>query len=101
MALLFVVASLPVGLRLANPGAAAAEQAAEAETAETSGQVATESRQAEESEGLNNAEGDEGAGAVINSGFVSSFFSGDGVIPRVLLPVHIVLSGLMMLVGPF
>ena len=100
MALLFVVASLPVGLRLASPGAGA-EESAEAETAETSGQVATESRQAEESEGLNNAEGEEGAGAVINGGFVSSFFSGDGVIPRVLLPVHIVLSGLMMLVGPF
>lgn len=101
MALLFVVASLPVGLRLASPGAAGAEAAAEAETAETSGQVATESRQADESEGLNNAEGEEGAGAEINGGFVSSFFSGDGVIPRVLLPVHIVLSGLMMLVGPF
>lgn len=100
MALLFVVASLPVGLRLASPDAGA-EESAEAETAETSGQVATESRQAEESEGLNKAEGEEGAGAVINGGFVSSFFSGDGVIPRVLLPVHIVLSGLMMLVGPF
>ena len=39
--------------------------------------------------------------AEVGGGFLSRFFSSDGIVPRVLLPVHIVLSGLMNLVGPF
>lgn len=100
-ALLFIVASLPVAGRLANPDAAAledAERAAELETAGSSGQVTAES---EEAEGDQGGEDEEAGQAATGGGFLSSFFSSDGVIPRVLLPLHIVLSGLMNLVGPF
>lgn len=108
-ALLFTLASLPVGMRLADPDAAALEDAEAAaeefETSESPGQVAAESEEAEkrgelsgEREGDEDGEGDE---AELSGGFLSRFLSSDGIVPRVLLPVHIVLSGLMMLVGPF
>ena len=90
-ALLFLVASLPVAGRASNPDAAALENAAESEEAE-------EEKEAEEDEA---SEDHEVGQAATGGGFLSSFLSSDGVIPRVLLPVHIVLSGLMNLVGPF
>lgn len=106
-ALLFILASLPVGMRLADPDAAAledAEGAAEVET-ESPGPVAAEPEEAEEREELSEehdgGEDGEAGQAEVGGGFLSSFFSSDGIIPRVLLPVHIVLSGLMNLVGPF
>lgn len=94
-------------MRLADPDAAAledAEGAAEVETSESPGPVAAEPEEAEEREELSEEhDGGEGgeAGQEVGGGFLSRFFSGDGIIPRVLLPVHIVLSGLMNLVGPF
>ena len=103
-ALLFIVASLPVGMRLADPDAAAQEDAAaaaEVETAESPGQIAAESEEAEESEEHEGGEDGEAGQAEVGGGFLSRFFSSDGIVPRVLLPVHIVLSGLMNLVGPF
>lgn len=105
-ALLFLVASLPVAGRASNPDAAALENAAEAagvEVDDLAGQSAAESEQAEGegSGGLVGAEGEGAAQAATGGGFLSSFFSSDGIVPRVLLPVHIVLSGLMNLVGPF
>lgn len=107
-ALLFIVASLPVGLRAAAPNDAEqenAEAAAEVETSDSPGQAAAESEEAEENEEAGDErEGsdDEEAGqAATGRGFLSSFFSSDGIMPRVLLPVHILLSGLMNLVGPF
>lgn len=107
-ALLFIVASLPVGMRLADPDAAAqedAEGAAEVETAGSSGQVTAESEEAEGREVPNEehegGEDGEAGQAEVGGEFLSRFFSSDGVVPRVLLPLHIVLSGLMNLVGPF
>ncbi len=110
-ALLFIVASLPVGLRLLDPGAAAeedAEAAAEVEASESVGQGATESEESEEaeeqeepSEEHEGGEDEEAGQAEAGGGFLSSFLSSDGIVPRVLLPVHIMLSGLMNLVGPF
>jgi len=83
-ALLFIVASLPVAGRLANPGAAALQDAEGAAELVADG-----------------SEGEEAGPAATGGGVLPSFFSSDGVVPRVLLPVHIVLSGLMNLVGPF
>ncbi len=110
-ALLFMLASLPVGMRLADPDAAAledAEAAAEVETSESPGPIAAEPGEAEERKELSEeheeheGDGDGEAGqAQVGGGFLSRFLSSDGIVPRVLLPVHIVLSGLMMLVGPF
>lgn len=110
-ALLFMLASLPVGMRLADPDAAAledAEAAAEVETSESPGPIAAEPGEAEERKELSEEheehEGDgdgESGQAQVGGGFLSRFLSSDGIVPRVLLPVHIVLSGLMMLVGPF
>lgn len=109
--LLFMLASLPVGMRLADPDAAAledAEAAAEVETSESPGPIAAEPGEAEERKELSEEheehEGDgdgESGQAQVGGGFLSRFFSSDGIVPRVLLPVHIVLSGLMNLVGPF
>ncbi len=90
-ALLFILASLPVGMRLADPDAAALEDA-EAEEAE---------EREELSEEHDGGEDGEAGQAEVGGGFLSRFFSSDGIVPRVLLPVHIVLSGLMNLVGPF
>ena len=96
-ALLFILASLPVGMRLADPDAAALEDA-EAEEAEEREELGDEREEpGEEHDGGEDGE----AGQEVGGGFLSSFFSSDGIIPRVLLPVHIVLSGLMNLVGPF
>ena len=107
-ALLFILASLPVGMRLANPDAAAqedAEAAAEVATSESPGPVAAEPEEAEGREVPNEehegGEDGEAGQAEVGGGFLSRFFSSDGIVPRVLLPVHIVLSGLMNLVGPF
>ena len=107
-ALLFMLASLPVGMRLADPDAAAlegAEAAAEVETSESPGPIAAEPGEAEERKELSEeheGDGDGEAGqAQVGDGFLSRILSSDGIVPRVLLPVHIVLSGLMMLVGPF
>ena len=97
-ALLFIVASMPVGMRLADPDAAALEDA-EAEAAEEREEPSEEREEpGEEHDG---GEDGEAGQAEVGGGFLSSFFSSDGIIPRVLLPVHIVLSGLMNLVGPF
>lgn len=106
-----MLASLPVGMRLADPDAAAledAEAAAEVETSESPGPIAAEPGEAEERKELSEeheeheGDGDGEAGqAQVGGGFLSRFLSSDGIVPRVLLPVHIVLSGLMMLVGPF
>ena len=101
--LLFIVASLPVGMRLAAPDAAAqedAEGAAEVETSESPGPVAAEAREELSGEHDRGEDGEAGQ-AEVGGGFLSRFFSSDGIVPRVLLPVHIVLSGLMNLVGPF
>ena len=102
--LLLFLASLPVAGRLGSPDAAAredAEEATELEIDESRGQVAAEPNDLEESEehigGAVREIGEPGVGG----GFLLRFFSSDGVIPRTLLPSHIVLSGLMMLVGPF
>lgn len=93
-ALLFVLASLPVGFRLSDPNAAAEEDA------ERAGELDL----GDEEEGGGSDEGEEGDEAgqsEAGGGFLSSFFSSDGIVPRVLLPFHIALSGLMNLVGPF
>jgi hypothetical protein len=97
-ALLFIVASLPVGMRLADPDAAALEDA-EAEEAEEREELSEERE--EPSEEHDGGEDGEAGQAEVGGGFLSRFFSSDGIVPRVLLPVHIVLSGLMNLVGPF
>ena len=84
-------------MRLADPDAAALEDA-EAEEAEEREELGDEREEpGEEHDGGEDGE----AGQEVGGGFLSSFFSSDGIIPRVLLPVHIVLSGLMNLVGPF
>ncbi len=107
-ALLFFVASLPVGLRLSAPNDAAqenAEAAAEAEASRPPGPVAAEPEPAEQreepSEEHEAGEDGETGQAAAGGGFLASFFSSDGIVPRLLLPVHITLSGLMNLVGPF
>ncbi len=107
-ALLFMVASLPVGLRLSAPNDAAQEDAEAAAEAEASGSPEPGAAEPEEAEKQEEAseeheggEDGEAGPAAAGGGFLSSFFSGDGIVPRVLLPVHIVLAGLMNLVGAF
>lgn len=85
-------------MRLADPDAAALEDA-EAEEAEEREELSEERE--EPSEEHDGGEDGEAGQAEVGGGFLSRFFSSDGIVPRVLLPVHIVLSGLMNLVGPF
>jgi hypothetical protein len=100
-ALLFVLASLPVGFRLAEPDAAAEEDAERAAEFEMSDEDGGDEEEDEDESGDRGDEDEEAGQAETGGGFLPSFFSSDGIIPRVLLPVHIVLSGLMNLVGPF
>ena len=100
-ALLFVLASLPVGFRLAEPDAAAEEDAERAAEFEMSDEDGGDEEEDEDESGDRGDEDEEAGQAETGGGYLPSFFSSDGIIPRVLLPVHIVLSGLMNLVGPF
>ncbi len=85
-------------MRLADPDAAALEDA-EAEEAEEHEELSEERKEPGEEHG--GGEDGEAGQPEVGGGFFSRFFSSDGIVPRVLLPVHIVLSGLMNLVGPF